>query len=162
MRVSDRARERTAALLRRRCQEGYLSLETFERRVEDVYRARSAEQLAGLTADLPAIGVIARLRRRIAGDGRPQASPPDALRIPLDLVRDRPLILGRGLHCDVVVRHDTVSRTHAELHRDDARWYVRDLGSSNGTWLDGHRVGRRAAVERGDQLLLGGCPVLLL
>jgi hypothetical protein len=63
MRVSDDARERTAALLRRRCAEGYLSLDTYERRVEDVYRARSAEQLAGLTADLPAIGLLARLRQ---------------------------------------------------------------------------------------------------
>jgi hypothetical protein len=43
MRASDDARERTAALLRRRWGEGYLSLETFERRVADVYRARSAE-----------------------------------------------------------------------------------------------------------------------
>ena len=47
MRASDQARERTAALLRRRCEEGYLSLDTLERRVEDVYRARSTEQLAG-------------------------------------------------------------------------------------------------------------------
>jgi Domain of unknown function (DUF1707) len=47
MRASDQARERTVSLLRRRWDEGYLSLDTFERRVEDVYRARSAEELAG-------------------------------------------------------------------------------------------------------------------
>src|SRR5688572_11650123 len=89
MRTSDRARERTVALLRRRCGEGYLSLDTFERRVEDVYRARSAEQLAGLSADLPASGVIARLRQWRLG-GRVDAAP-QGLRLPLELVGDRPL-----------------------------------------------------------------------
>jgi hypothetical protein len=159
MRVSDEARERTAALLRRRCVEGYLSLETLERRVEDVYRARSAEQLAGLTADLPAIGLLARLRQwRLGSPG----AAPDGLRLPLELVRDRPLTLGRGQHCDVVLRHDTVSRSHAELRRHGAGWYVSDLGSSNGTWIDGRRVERDEPLHRGDQILLGGCLVLVV
>jgi FHA domain/Domain of unknown function (DUF1707) len=159
MRASDHARERTVALLRRRCGEGYLSLETFERRIEDVYRARSTEQLAGLTADLPAIGLRARLRQwRL----RPAAAAPDALRLPLELVRDRPLTLGRSHYCDVVLAHDTVSRRHAEIRRDGAGWYLRDLGSSNGTWLGGSRVEREQRVRRGDQLLLGGCLVVVV
>jgi hypothetical protein len=159
VRASDQARERTVALLRRRCEEGYLSLDTFERRVEDVYRARSAEQLAGLTADLPAIGVVGRFRQWRLGR-RPV--PVEGLRLPLDLVREGCLVLGRSRHCDVVLNHDTVSRTHAEIRREDDGWSVRDLGSCNGTWLDGRRVDRAARVGRGDQLLLGGCTVLLL
>ncbi|MGI8779707.1 MAG: FHA domain-containing protein [Solirubrobacteraceae bacterium] len=163
MRASDQARERTAALLRRRCQEGYLSLDTFERRVEDVYRARSTEQLAGLTADLPAIGVAARLRQwRVGHRSHARAAASEGLRVPLDLVRERPLVLGRGQHCDVVLNHDTVSRTHAEIRRHGDGWCVRDLSSSNGTWIDGRHVGRAESVRRGDQILLGGCPVLLL
>jgi hypothetical protein len=160
MRASDDARERTAALLRRRWGEGYLSLETFERRVEDVYRARSAAQLAGLTADLPAVGLLARLRQwRLAASA---AAPPEGLRLPLELVRDRPLTLGRGAHCDVVVRHDTVSRRHAELRRDGGACYISDLGSSNGTWIDGRRVDGPERVRRGDQILLGGCLVVVV
>ena len=163
MRASDKARERTAALLRRRCGEGYISLDTFERRVADVYRARNAEQLAGLTADLPAIGLLARLRQwrlgeRIAGAG----VPPEGLRLPLELVGDRPLVLGRGRQCDLVVRHDTVSRCHAEIRRAGGGCYVSDLGSSNGTWIDGRRVRREQRVRRGDQILLGGCLVLIV
>jgi hypothetical protein len=159
MRVSDQARERTAALLRRRCAEGYLSVDTFERRVEDVYRARSAEQLAGLTADLPAIGLVARLRQwRL----RPPASTPDGLRLPLGLVRNRPLTLGRSRYCDVVLAHDTVSRRHAEIRREADGCYVADLGSSNGTWIDGRRVEREARVDRGDQVLLGGCLIVVV
>jgi len=160
MRASDDAREHTAALLRRRWGEGYLSLETFERRVADVYRARSAEQLAGLTADLPAVGLLARLRQwRL---GTPAPAPPEGLRLPLQLVRDRPLTLGRGQTCDVVVAHDTVSRRHAEISREAGGCYVSDLGSTNGTWIDGRRVDGVEPVRCGDQMLLGGCLVVLV
>ena len=160
MRASDEARERTAALLRRRCGEGYISLDTFERRVADVYRARSVEQLSGLTADLPAIGLLARLRQWRLGERAAAGVPPEGLRLPLELVGDRPLVLGRGRHCDLVVRHDTVSRSHAEIRRQGASWYVSDLGSSNGTWIDGRRVRSEQPVRRGDQILLGGCLVV--
>jgi FHA domain/Domain of unknown function (DUF1707) len=159
MRVSDQARERTVALLRRRCAEGYLSLDTYERRVEEVLCARSSEQLAGLTADLPAVGLLARLRQ---WRPRPAGAAPEALRLPLELVRDRPLTLGRSRYCDVVVAHDTVSRRHAELWREGDRCYVVDLGSSNGTWVGGRRVERERRVRSGDQILLGGCLVVVL
>jgi FHA domain/Domain of unknown function (DUF1707) len=159
MRVSDKARERTVALLRRRCAEGYLSLDTYERRVEQVLGARSSVLLAGLTADLPAVGLIARLKQwRIGAPGE----APEALRLPLELVRNRPLTLGRSRYCDVVVAHDTVSRRHAELWRDGDRCYVTDLGSSNGTWVGGRRVERERRVRSGDQILLGGCLVVVL
>ena len=159
MRVSDQARERAVALLRRRCTEGYLSLETYEERVEDVFRARDSAELAGLTADLPAIGLLARLRQWRLGT---PVAPPEALRLPLELVQQRVLTLGRSRYCDVVVAHDTVSRRHAELWRDGDRCYVTDLGSSNGTWVGGRRVERERRVRSGDQILLGGCLVVVL
>jgi hypothetical protein len=159
MRVSDKARDRTVALLRRRCAEGYLSLDTYERRVELVLGAHSSAQLAGLTSDLPAIGLLARLKQWRFG---PRADAPDALRLPLELVHDRPLTLGRSRYCDVVVAHDTVSRRHAELWREGDRCFVSDLGSSNGTWVQGRRVDRVRRVRSGDQILLGGCLVVVL
>ncbi len=156
MRTSDRARERTVALLRRRCGEGYLSLDTFERRVEDVYRARSAEQLAGLSADLPASGLVGRLRQ-----WRHRA-PAEGVRLPLLLVREQPVVLGRSRRCDVVLDHATVSRTHAEIRWEDGDWRLRDLGSSNGTWIDGRLVREAERVRRGDRIVLGDCLVLLV
>src|SRR5688572_22921174 len=152
MRASDEAREQTVALLRRRCAEGYLSIETYECRVEEVYRARDSSQLAGLTADLPAIGLLARLRQWRLGHA---VAAPDGMRLPLELVRDRPLTLGRSAACDVVVGHDTVSRRHAQIRCEGDGWLVSDLGSSNGTWVAGRRVEDDEPVRRGDQMLLG-------
>ena len=162
MRASDHARERTVALLRRRWREGYLSLDTFECRVEEVYRASSAEQLACLSADLPAIGPLARLRQWGAGRHAPPAAPAAGLRLPLELVGERGIVLGRGARCDVVVAHDTVSRRHATIRRDDTGCHVTDLDSTNGTWIHGRRARPEQTIRRGDQILLGGCLVLIV
>ena len=139
-----------------------MSLDTFERRVEDVYRSRSVERLAELIADLPAIGLLARLRQWRTGARLPAVAPPDSLRLPLELVGENALVLGRGARCDVVVAHETVSRRHATICRDEAGCRVTDLDSTNGTWIDGRRVRRAQEVHRGDQILLGGCLVLIV
>lgn len=58
----------------------------------------------------------------------------------------RPLVLparclvGRSRDCDLVVRARDVSGHHATLEHDGADWVLRDLGSRNGTWLDGERL----------------------
>jgi FHA domain/Domain of unknown function (DUF1707) len=159
MRASDRARDRAARLLRRRHDEGYLSVDTFERRLECVFRARAVEELAALIDDLPAIGLAARIRQWRLGR---RAVPPHGIRLPLELVGDRPLVLGRSRRCDVVLDDDTVSRIHAELRRADDGWYLRDLRSSNGTSVDGRPIEHAERVIPGEQILLGGCPVQVL
>jgi FHA domain/Domain of unknown function (DUF1707) len=159
MRASDRARDRTVRLLRRRYDEGYLSVDTFERRVECVYRARDVTTLAGLTDDLPAIGFVDRVRQwRL----RRRSVAPDAVRLPLELVGERPLVLGRSRRCDVLLDDDTVSRVHAELRRGDDGWYLRDLSSSNGTFVAGRPIARAERVVAGERIHLGGCEVRLL
>lgn len=52
MRASDRDRERALALLRARCAEGYLSVDTFEERVELTLAARTLQELRRLVADV--------------------------------------------------------------------------------------------------------------
>jgi transcriptional regulator with GAF, ATPase, and Fis domain len=47
------------------------------------------------------------------------------------------LRVGRDPGCDLVIDHPSVSRQHAELYRDGERWHVRDLGSKNGSFVDG-------------------------
>jgi hypothetical protein len=50
-------------------------------------------------------------------------------------------LVGRSRDCDLVVRARDVSSRHAMLEHDGADWVLRDLGSRNGTWLDGERFG---------------------
>jgi hypothetical protein len=51
-----------------------------------------------------------------------------------------PFVIGRDIASDIRLSDERVSRTHAALWAEGGRWRVRDLGSANGTWLDGKRV----------------------
>jgi hypothetical protein len=163
MRASDEGRERTVAVLRERALDGCLTLDTFAGRVDAAYRAKTIEELDALVADLPhEDGWRGVIRRFIAGllPGDAPATDP-ALEIEVRLpVNAETLTVGRSRECDVVLGEETVSRFHAELRHDDDAWVVRDLDSTNGTWLNGSRV-REARVSRGDVLALGGLRVEL-
>jgi hypothetical protein len=159
MRVSDEGRERTVAVLRERALDGCLTLDTFAGRVDAAYRAKTVEELDALVADLPHEdgwrGALRRFVSRVAA--REERSGPPALELDVRLPSDAASVtVGRSRDCDVVVGEETVSRFHAELrHMDDDAWLVRDLDSTNGTWLNGSRV-HEARVCGGDVLWLGG------
>jgi hypothetical protein len=158
MRASDRDRERALAALRAACAEGYLSIHTFERRVELTLAARTAAELRRIVAD------IGRGRPRAprlgAALGR-RARPPAPEAVAIALPADRAVVVGRSSRCDVVLDDPTVSRRHLELRpAGDGRWLALDVGSLNGTWLLDRRVGR-VMVHAGDELWLGSCPVRL-
>jgi hypothetical protein len=63
--------------------------------------------------------------------------------------------IGRGLDNDVVVEDPRVSRHHARLQRGTHGWEISDLGSTNGTFVNGKRVAR-TALGTGDVVSLGG------
>lgn len=70
----------------------------------------------------------------------------------------RPLRVGREQGAGVLtLTSSSVSRTHCELFIQNGRMIVRDLGSSNGTWLNGKRLesNRDASVKPGDRLEIG-------
>ena len=48
-----------------------------------------------------------------------------------------PTIIGRGRHAQLTIQHPLVSRRHCEIDASDGKLWVRDLGSLNGTRLDG-------------------------
>src|SRR5262249_3007741 len=54
--------------------------------------------------------------------------------------------IGRSYECDLVVLAGSVSRDHAELRCTDTGWIVRDLGSRNGTFVDGVRIRHAMAL----------------
>ncbi len=63
--------------------------------------------------------------------------------------------IGRGLDNDVVVEDARVSRHHARLQRASRGWQLTDLGSTNGTFVNGKLV-RQCPVGSGDTISLGG------
>ncbi|MFO0744387.1 MAG: sigma 54-interacting transcriptional regulator [Myxococcota bacterium] len=68
---------------------------------------------------------------------------------------DRRLVfLGSAPDNDVVVDHPTVSRVHARLEYDGSGYLLRDLGSKNGTWVDGVRV-RECFLPASAKIVLG-------
>jgi phosphoserine phosphatase RsbU/P len=71
------------------------------------------------------------------------------------------LTIGRSSKADLVVSDALLSREHARLFRADGGWFVEDLGSRNGTRLNGAPLTETRAVSPGDVLLLGGCQVVL-
>jgi len=67
-----------------------------------------------------------------------------------------PIIFGRGSDCTVVLDHDDhASRHHARIHVSEGRVVIRDLGSTNGTVLNGSRIDREHVLEHGDRFQIG-------
>lgn len=71
-----------------------------------------------------------------------------------DLAHGRTAVVGRALECDIVIIDATISRRHAELELVDAGVAIRDLGSSNGTFVNGDRVDA-ANAQVGDVIAFG-------
>ena len=83
-----------------------------------------------------------RRRALLVGDGR------------RNVLSGSKVVLGRSRECDIVVSDPNVSRRHAELRRDNGRWSIVDLGSTNGVKVNGHRV-EQAALRDGDRITIG-------
>jgi pSer/pThr/pTyr-binding forkhead associated (FHA) protein len=64
--------------------------------------------------------------------------------------------LGRGGDCFIRIKSSQVSRKHCELLEVGDKLSVRDLGSSNGTFVNGQRVAGQQVLKPGDELTLGG------
>ena len=71
---------------------------------------------------------------------------------PIPLLRTT-LVIGRRESVDIVLRFPNVSGRHCELSVVDGYWVVKDLGSSNGTKVNGTRVSERR-LEPGDKLAI--------
>ncbi len=63
-------------------------------------------------------------------------------------------LIGRSEGCDIRLQHWSVSRQHALIVNDDGRLLLRDLGSQNGTFVDGKPV-QSATIEAGSSLRIG-------
>ncbi|MCT1606820.1 FHA domain-containing protein [Nesterenkonia massiliensis] len=66
-----------------------------------------------------------------------------------------PIMLGRAQECTVVLEDDYASGKHARLFPQGSRWFLEDLGSTNGTWLGDEQLTRASTVEPGDRIRIG-------
>ena len=63
--------------------------------------------------------------------------------------------IGRAQHATLRIEHASVSRMHAAVRRSGNRFFVRDLGSHNGTWVNGHRIKGEVQAFGGDEIVVG-------
>lgn len=100
-------------------------------------------------------------RERVRGDADRVVAPGavltvrcgfyEGLEVPVD--KDW-LVIGRGRGADLVFAEPTISRAHAAVGWDAKGFFVEDLGSTNGTILNGARR-ERARLTDGDQIQMG-------
>jgi len=74
-------------------------------------------------------------------------------------VTSRVVVIGRSRECDVQLADTNVSRRHAELRQDGATYWLVDLGSTNGTELNGRRV-EREKISDGDAITIGSTELI--
>ncbi len=77
---------------------------------------------------------------------------PDGRKVPLG---DDPVTIGRLPECDIVLADGNVSRRHAEIRRHGAAWVLADLGSTNGTRLNGFPLTAPSELRQGDSIAVG-------
>jgi hypothetical protein len=149
VRASDRSRYRTTAALSRAAGEGFISIDTLSLRLDAALTARDVDRLDALVSDLPWYRrpPATVLRAFWLWLTEPD-QPPTRLVIPANA---GVVVLGRSPDCDVPIAQRSVSRHHVRLRRTPEGWDVLDLGSTNGTWLNGRRISS-AVAQPGDEL----------
>ncbi len=68
---------------------------------------------------------------------------------------NREIIIGRSSDLDMVLVEDMVSRRHAKISSSDADVFIQDMGSTNGTFVNGEKIAGRALLHEGDRILVG-------
>ncbi len=79
--------------------------------------------------------------------------------VTLDVVRR--LMVGRSAHCDVHLIDEKVSREHCAFEPEGDALFLRDLGSRNGTWVNGARIDARVRLVANDTVGIGETLVLV-
>nr|MBA3822224.1 FHA domain-containing protein [Deltaproteobacteria bacterium] len=73
----------------------------------------------------------------------------------VDLADGAEITFGRSRSAVVTVKHDNVSRLHTRVRRSGDAIEVDDLGSRNGTFVNGERIAGTARVVAGDEIVIG-------
>lgn len=118
----------------------YLILFGFARSLLRDLRSAEAQQLASRVG----IGRLSVLES-------PDDEPPAGTTIALGPINS----LGRNVNNTIYVEDDFASANHAMLTFRGRSWFIEDQGSTNGTYVNGHRIDRPVALSFGDELMIG-------
>lgn len=114
-------------------------------------------------AETPSATMVYRpdeLRAADEPEVAPEPEPEERVTLTVDgravpITSDR-VVVGRSRECDVRLDDGNVSRRHVELIREgNGQWTLVDLGSTNGTELNGTRVRGRTTLDGGDRIAIG-------
>jgi FHA domain/Domain of unknown function (DUF1707) len=186
LRASDAERDQAIDELRQEFIEGRLSQDTFMLRMESALGSRHRGQLADLFTDLPPRRptLLARLRETLRSRGVlgnklqqetwqiawPAAATPGpsgrqrligAMPLAFPPGGGTTFTIGRNHDCDLRISDMSVSRLHASLARVPGGWLLTDLGSRNGTRLNGWRIREPVSVHPGDRVEFGSVAFVL-
>ncbi|MGW4896636.1 FHA domain-containing protein [Kitasatospora sp. NPDC004240] len=162
VRPSEAEREQALGVLREGAGSGRLSHDTFLGRMDVVLQANSRAELDEAMADLPRGNPVGRFVLRTAGQisafGVRLRGAWRLERLPgLSLPQGGApvLTIGRLPGSGLRLNDASVSRAHAELRHEGDGWVLYDLGSTNGTHVNGRRVAGSTRVRPGDQVRFG-------
>ncbi len=165
MRATDAERDSTIRILHDGHTDGRIGPATLEERVERALMAKSVADLRELTVDIKRVSRtrawLAHMMSILERDAEPTEAASDEPSLWLGGLGDRPFVVGRAEQADLVVVDETVSRLHAQIVRTPDGFMLTDLASTNGTWIDGRRVGQ-VEVMPGDVVRLGHMSLHLL
>jgi len=106
-------------------------------------------------APVPAAPTVATPARGRKREWRLVIVQPDAER-GRELVVDGEATMGRGGGCTMPLTFDTfVSQVHARVYDRDGGLWIEDVGSTNGTYVNGERIAQPVKLGKGDRLQLG-------
>jgi diguanylate cyclase (GGDEF)-like protein len=78
-------------------------------------------------------------------------------------LKEKSALIGRGSTNDIQINESSVSRKHAKIFKDGDKYFIEDLRSKNGTWINGNAVesGERVEVQEGIPIALGNILISL-
>jgi pSer/pThr/pTyr-binding forkhead associated (FHA) protein len=102
-------------------------------------------------------------RSRTGGAAAEPVTPPGPSAVVIHAEGSKPrtvavsgnMVIGRAAECELALDDTFVSQQHARLFAKNGSWYVEDLGSTNGTFVNDQRLGAPAMVQPGDRIRTG-------
>ena len=107
--------------------------------------------------------VVSAARRDLGLGKNYRAAPVDAVPEAGAMMQlgDHPITIGRANDIEVSLQDDYASGRHARLFPQGSRWFLEDLNSTNGTFVNGERLTRATPIEPGDDFRVGGTTMQL-